>query len=409
MAQNQAPAGSGDSFEIEVLVSGRVVNGTSGESGAAEQEVALNRIVGERVERVAAVKTGVGGDYSFPQITVESEVIHFLSTNYAGIDYFSAPLQLRAQTQVSSEIRVYEITRSDELIRVNAHHIIMEDTGDAIQVREFLMFANTGNRTLVGSEGAGDDGGEVLRFIIPTGIVEPEINQGINTENLANTMNGFADRSVFRAGSTKEIVFGYKIPFGAPKHTFSKQINYPTDKFQFLAVNTGIDYRSADLTPSEPAQIGDKDYLVFVKEGVKANDVMTIAISGLPVPRDDNFIRLVVMGSILGLGIFALAFYLFSAERRAVYAGSPQLEGDGTEEVQISLEEKRQELIKSIANLDDRYEAGKIREWSYSRQRSDRKEELVHLTQQLRALEQGSRGARERGSGGAEEIRRLGD
>ncbi len=354
-------------------IDGRIVNGTRGDRAVAGTVVKLFSVNGQQEEPTRTTRTDGRGFFRFNGLATGSDYTYLAATLYKGAQYNSPRMQLTDDDPIQDvTIRVYETTLSDAAIRVSSASMMVlatDKTSQSVLVLETFDFVNPGDRTFTPSTRGPSGQMGLLRFSLPPNAYDLEALGELSSRQVIQVDKGFATDLPIRPGDN-QVAFTYSVPYynDDGRLSFSLQMPYPTREFRLLVPLDGPRVASPQMRPGQPVQIGSTRYATFRTPSDRAGvPQVSLSFSGLPVNvwflRAGNPWLWAGAGGLLAL-LVALALWLslVRGPRRARPAPSD-----------------REQLVRTIALLDDRYEAGEIDEESYRRQRGVYKEALVAL------------------------------
>lgn len=354
-------------------ISGQIVNKTPGGPQVGDLEVALIGIQSSvPLSSPMTTKADADGKFQFSGLTVDPGIVYVAQVGYLDVYYTSDDTQLTAESASQTiELAVYETTESDAAIKVANAHMVLDFLPGQVDVLEVWRFANSGDRTYVGTKSG--ESRNTLRFSLPAGASGVDHGEGMAPEP---TSNGIVDTLPVIPG-VRDIAFAYSIPYQSSKLTITKKADYAIDSFGLLAKGDGgVAVSSVALTKGDPLNMGGVTYLSYSAKGVAAGADLDASLSGLPVSTTDGkgssmpSIPLIWVGAgVVGLAlVVGIAYPIIRRRRAAVAVGS----GFGAED-------ERQALLMRIAKLDDEFEAGTLGEQEYQSRRSELKRRVAAL------------------------------
>jgi len=371
--------GSGTDARQTVSVSGRVVNRTQN-APVPGQEVTLVQHRGDAADQVRAV-TGADGVFQFEQVALEDSASLALTTSYLGVPYVTPDEAIRRGADL--EIAVYDTTSSDAAVRADAYHLLVNAHGPTLEVLEILSLVNDGDRTIYGADGLS------LRVPLPSGFSGLEVEAAA----VAHTASGFASRWPVPPGRAR-LRFRYRLPAG---EAFSRPAPYPASMVSVLIHPPGVGVESRSLANQGVVDFEGQKFLHLVGSNVATGAPIDFQVTGGAGEEghihaeEAGLDRDTLKWGLLGLAVVLGALGVFYRPRKKAGVHrdkqdrqderSPAIHRRGDRE---GLEERRAEVIRQIAELDDAHEAGRVDEASYQKRRSELKAEAVRLTEALR-------------------------
>lgn len=368
-----------------ITIKGRVVNGTDSNKIYSGQDVQLLIFTkGGSMERKKVI-TDAEGAFHFFEVTVKPESVYMVTTTYSNVLYHSGRIALGEAKEVEAPLTVYETTPTGEAIYIDSEHIIIEREADAFRVTEMLSLTNRGNRTYVGQASGDKAEPYSLSFPLPEGYKGLKIMEMIPPQFIQQKPDGFSIVKHVVPG-TYQFGFSYQLA-GAPLPIrWDKKIVYPTKSLSVLHGDPTTNVTSKKGTDMGTVKIGDREYLLLKGEELSAGASFPITIrSGAGVAnwvRQKEWLLMVVF--IIGLGAVVGIFLVIKSARRKSERGEASSRG--------TTEEQRSELVKYIAALDDRFQAGQVSPEEYEKERGEKKAQLLEIA---RIMEQGERGPKD--------------
>ena len=361
-----------------VIIDGQLVNGTEGGSSLADQEVTLNIYLNNNEAGSATTKTEADGRFVFDGLSTESGYSYQVTLTFQEADYYSEWLNFdEGETTKPIEVIVYDSTTSDKAVKVATAHTVIYVEQGSLWVEEYFLFVNEADQTYIGSKEVDTEGTkETLRFSLPKEATEQQYDRGLMECCIYGSEEGFVDSMPVLPGG-REVAYSYKVDYSSGAYTFSRRVNYPTANFDLLVQGEGTKVASDQLTTEEPLSIEGILFNHLSGKELAPGSTLVVHLSGLPQTSNQGAVKWVVLMLIV-LGAGFGFFYLTRKGRLQPVSpeGSP--------------DQIRQRLLVEIAQLDDDFEAGKIREEVYHRLRTMRKAQLVELMQRSKE-ERGSR------------------
>jgi len=350
------------------VINGKLVNKTAGGSSVSKTKVTLTGAKDGTPIPDATTGTNDKGEFEFKGVSTDKAVVYIITADYQSVGYESESFSFPEGAKVKdAEVVVYEPTADSKDIRINLSHVIVLPGSGSVQTQEFYAVGNSGDRSYAGSRIVQSlNQKETFRTSIPDGANSFEYLTGLMACCVAQEQGSFIDTMAIIPG-VKEIAFGYQFPYKSKDYTFTKTFEYPVDAFNFVIENKGMQVSGGGLVSQGPVSIDGKNFLVFSRKNIGANETLKINISGLPAAPMTASLKWWALGFVL-LAVAAVIAYPRFRKRNAL------------QPVAVLVSE-RERLIRQIAKLDDDFEAGRIPEGTYTRLRSEKKAHLAGLAQ----------------------------
>ena len=267
-------------------VQGVISNGTPG----AEVPVALTVTLdvyrlGERIESMNTV-SDASGNFSFEGVPGGFGIGYILSAQYAGGFYFfekDFPLPPEPV-----ELLVYESASDGEAVRVKVHTLVVNgadaDTG-LINVLALVGLENSGDRTFVPEPPQAGAGAMMtfLRFSLPLSAGEVDVQSNLRGGSILQIDRGFAMTTPIPPGSY-EIAYTYQAAYEGGKLSYTQSFPFGADTFRLLLLSGLGSVSGNDLEETEPAMLGDQDYIQLEAKDMDVGARVDLEFSGLPQP-----------------------------------------------------------------------------------------------------------------------------
>ncbi|HIE37728.1 MAG TPA: hypothetical protein EYP77_01435, partial [Anaerolineae bacterium] len=134
-----------------LVVRGQVTNGTPGGGDVEGLEVTLHLFTEGEETKTLTTSAAADGSFLFNGLTAANGATLWAQVTYQGVDYFSESVVPGAGRQeLELPITVYETTEEPTNVLVTQLHIFMTGMGDRLQVGEYYLIGNTGDRTYIG-------------------------------------------------------------------------------------------------------------------------------------------------------------------------------------------------------------------------------------------------------------------
>ncbi len=354
------------------MIEGRIVNGTEGSSSVVGQDVTLKTYLDDAEVGATTARTDAEGSFVFDGLSTEPSYCYQVMLTYQQAEYQSEHLSFdEGETGKSVEVTVYDSTTSDEAIKVEVAHTIIYVGQGSLQVKEYFLFVNEADRTYIGSKEVITEGDrETLKFSLPEEATQLQITLGLMECCIVTSEKGFTDTMPVLPG-TSEVAYSYKVNHNSGTYTFSRNVSYPTTKYDLLFQGESIEVTGDQLAAGEPMTIEGTQFSHLTGEALAPGDILVVQLPGLPSTSNQGLARWVALTLIVLAGGFGLGYLL---RKKRVQPVRPE----------DSLDRRRQGLLIELAQLDDDFDGGKIPEEDYRRLRTEMKAQLVELIQRVK-------------------------
>jgi hypothetical protein len=318
------------------------------------------------------------GQYQFDLSNVPGDWVYMTTVIYQDVSYSSDITRLTPDSPQSTlDVTVYEVTTDPGVVRIDQLHLVLEIAGERLLVGELYTFSNTSSQVFVGQAGDLEQG--TLRVSLPEGAAGVNFQRGfgsvdsfIPATDLLPTGDGYLEALPLRPGQgTLSLLVQYELPYENGMQ-LSHVLPYETVAPTLVLNDVGVEVTGANwsLNGVQTEQTSGSDFLIFAGQPFQAGDTLRVDFSGSVAPSLTN----VVQGDestgliIGGVALILAAALAFVAVRRWQ-----------TPEAHSDVLMDRQELLESIAILDDAYQNGEIDEESYLEEREELKDALLDV------------------------------
>lgn len=350
-------------------VAGRVVNGTPGSEAPSNIEVRLRILRPGQAPEIRTTMTDGEGRFFFQD--VPDDVSRYsLEANYLGVEYTldAAPSGALSNLQLS----VYEATTDMGNITIVSNSVLVlgaDVRSGTLSLMELVRVANNGNRVFV------PDPVEQMRFLrfpLPPGATNLDIQSELPQGDAVQVDRGFGMTTPVPPGEFG-VAFSYVVPYEGTTFDFSRNLRYGAGTMRVLVPQSlGLEAAAA-IEETGDTTIGGATFTLFQGTGIGPGESISMELEGLPTPSawDRLMWRLegntgnVGVLSVLALGLCVL-LVIGVRRRTADVTAAVAYAGAG-----------RDELIRAIARLDDRYARGDIDAGTFEDQRLRLKARVV--------------------------------
>ena len=203
-----------------VVVTGRVINGTAGGDVPPALPVVLHVFSGREEVGTHNATLAADGSFRFDGLSLEEGETVVARVVYQGVAYLSDLCTVeRGHPALSVPVTVYETTEEPATLLVTQVHMFLSRVGDRIQVGEYHLVSNTGDRTFVGVADPDIGRRATLSFALPDGA------EGLSFDGPSPAGPGPGERFLERTGgfvdtwpvlpgtATVEVLFRYDLPY----------------------------------------------------------------------------------------------------------------------------------------------------------------------------------------------------
>lgn len=382
-------------------IRGSITMGPGGK-GVPDQEITLAGYRAQSEPTRQTVRSDKDGRFVFQGLDAGPDITYQATVEFQGAPYFSEPVTLSPEaTEKTIELSVAESTTSGDAVRSTATHFLMEADQSGVMVTQIVIVNNSGDKTYIGSREVHEGARETLRLALPSTAEDVEMVDGFMPSRAFPTEGAISDTTPIYPGDSQRI-FQYRIPVTGNSAAFAAKISLPTDKVQVLLPDNGVQVAISGLPNRTSRQVQGVNYIIFSGDQLAGDTALEFKLDNLPqaqapaaAPGADPAARSVASQALVPIlaGVLAmvalLAVVAVVLRRRRARNAEDEDEGFGEEQLgddSEGLAAEREELVASIALLDDRYEQGKIRPEEYGRIREEKKRRLVEVVSRQREL-----------------------
>lgn len=384
------------------MISGQVTQGTLDGPALHQTEVTLN--VYQQTDLLTTRISPIEGDgsFAFEDLPVDEGFYFLVETEHRNVRYtspilaFSGPDFTEGRTgpgSIETTVPVYETTTDPEGLHVTRANWIFEHEPGILLVGQLFTFGNRSSRTFTGSDSELFDIPVTLAIPLPEGAQNVEIQDGVIGEAYRMSQQTLYDtRPVLPGPGSRQIFIRYRLPYAGESAQPSFPVPYETEMLNLLVADLpGLEVDLAvegeALEPSGEETIqgilfrrwsvpGPSDHPVVLSlRGLIAAggsdprpDRVTQPNRALPVSAPPLDFRIpLTFGGIVTVVLLASIILFIHRERSRSPLTNEQLAA------------RREELIDSIARLDDLHALGELDEGAWRKKRAELKRELLDM------------------------------
>lgn len=369
-------------------IEGQIINGTT-QKLAAGQEVQLLAPGNREIHQLAVTHTSAQGRFAFDMDSIKAGSFYLIQAVHDGVNYHHA-VRLTTSPNATSDFKIYDSTTKAQPFHVTSARFLIRAQGGKIRVEELYALRNTTDPPVsyVNQNGtfrfnlAGDAGQ-------PSVAVAGEMNMPLPQDaQPGDTPGAYSIQYPLQPGLTVVMV-EYEADYSSAAFDLADSVPYPIDQIELDVAPASLAVKSALFKPAgSDADTGGQK---LVAANVKPNEIIRASFSGTSLaapagsseestdqqtvkelPNPITRLGAPLLGCFLLVLLWAMGMRVSRewSRRDAARAGSP---------AQKELEAKIEKLLDSVANLDELFEAGKLTEKKYWRERLDLKAKIVVL------------------------------
>jgi len=332
-------------------ITGTVANGTPGGSAPGPIEVTLHGLDGDAEAVTQTQSAKPDGSFAFKTLELTPGRLYVATVDYQGSLYSSEMIHLTADSpQAILPIAVYETTTDTSSVEIDRLHLLVSAPADGVlQIVELWILSNNGDRAVVpGESGTGLEG------TLPEGASQVSFDEPTPGERFHAVNGGFSDvRSLPPGPDTGEWVFSYVLPFER-RLDLNRASGYPIGSIIVL-VPEGMEVAAPGLVDNGSRSVQGETLRTYSLGPVEAGSGFSLRLSGrptgsaTPTPAAEWILAVAVLGvALIGAGLLWFR---------------PRLARSGR------ADDDADEMLMALATLDRDFEAGRMAEDDYQRQR----------------------------------------
>lgn len=375
--------GTGTPGEIIGTISGKVSKGPNGSLPSSLKAVLhtfTHDPTNSQFSEVASQEAALNADdtYSFINVSMPTSQAFYVSVDYADTTYQSAPLiPKEGQSVYDLPITIYDTTTDMSALAADQVHILLDySKPDIIQVVEFYVISNTGEKTVI----AGGKGEPIVTVSLPKGYTNLQFQDGQLGDRFLRTAGGFGDTSPVIPGNQQyQLVFAFDLPY-SNNFEFAQPFSLNVSAVTFL-VSEGVRAEGQNLMDGGVQEMADGGgkFQLYSAGSFKSGESLSLMISGkaqqgaaATIPAGGSTRSLAIGLSTLGLAVLLSGLWLYMRRQSRV----PDDESLNQEDIETG---SRDEILDAILAVDDQYNAGNISEEAYKQRRSELKEKIWRI------------------------------
>ncbi len=358
-------------------VTGTITNGTVGGEVPSDLTVTLHRFDTQFNDNPLDAAIQPDGSFSFAEVPIGSDQSYIVAVRYRDRVFTSDFVNGDpANSTLELPVTLYELTEDPAVVSITRMAMQIDAIGDGLQVAQVIFFRNSSDRMFTSGQPIDENRYPSVVVPLPPGSVIMGFGDNEQRFVVAEEEPAVIDTVPVLPGEGHIVQLVSFIPYedsAIIEHEVNYALNGPV---RLLVSPPSVRATSEQLPPLGPQAVGERTYdgygahLTLVPgdvvryelrgQGAAVADVETSA----PVSSNNLLaVALLVMG---GAALLAAAvLYLRGRSQPAV-----------SKERLINM------LVREIADLDARHEAGQINHDLYQRQRSQLKARLVKLMEE---------------------------
>jgi hypothetical protein len=342
-------------LELPTLTEGSVIgqirNGTPDSSVPKGLEVTIHGFDGEQEAVKEIALTDASGQFQIEALNIMPGRLFFATLGYQGVSYRSELSHVPADgSPLDLSMTIYETMSDTTTLRVEQLHLLVDFPAEEVmRVLELWVVGNYTDRVLAGER--------LLQIDLPEQAVNLTFEEGDLGDRFDRTGSGFVDREPIPPGSgIDQLVFAFDMP-GGRSVDFEQRVNYAVDAVNVLIPADGP--RISGLQDQGVRDLGGFAMRSYASDPLAPGDTLSFRISGSAAASSSLTTTLIGAAVLLGAVLVAARSQF---NRKPIISEQP---------------DERNSLLRTIAQLDDDFEAGQISEQDWKRQRRALKQQAL--------------------------------
>ncbi|MEA3340292.1 MAG: hypothetical protein U9R15_10030 [Chloroflexota bacterium] len=361
----------------EFPVTGQVINGTPDGTVPLDLPVVLHTFSGMEETDVHTFsemdETGVytttltsDGSFHFDGLAPEEGDTFTARVVYQGVVYASDFVTLKPEQQeISLPVTIYETTENPADIQITQAHLFITGDGDCIQVGEYYLIGNTGERTYTGVKDPKMERPTTLRFTLPEDAERLKFDGPGLGERFLESEDGFSDTEPIPPGDvTTEVFFSYEFTYREGM-LVERAFDAPVASIVILLSDEGLEMKGEGIIPGDSMNTQMGPALSYTAGPLAAGETLAFRlVERAAEGQESRGTREQEGGGGVAIGLVSLAAAV------AIVYWLWQSPASGPAPAQA------RPLVEKIAALDVDFEAGKVTEKTYHKKRKALKRQV---------------------------------
>ena len=318
------------------------------------------------------------GAYSFANLSMPTDYAFFISVDYGGTTYSSAPIVPTEDVKTYDlPLDIYDTTTDLSVLVADQVHIILDySKPDIIQVVEFYAITNSSQKTVIPTS----KGAALVTVALPKGYTNLQFEDGVMGERFIETADGFGDTSPIPPSKEQfQIIVAFDLPYST-NFDFVTPFSLNVASTAFL-VSEGVKADAPGILDGGLKDMGNDGgkYQLYNVGSYKSGEALKVNVSGMPskttspapIPGTDSSQNIIIGVGAFGLVLMLAGGWLFLRDRKR--APSKPLAASRANDM------TRDEIVDAIIARDDQHNAGNIADEAYQKRRAELKEKFQEL------------------------------
>ena len=352
-------------------VYGSIENGTEGADLPHSLMVTFIAFDGNQLVFEEEIPVDADGRFEVQDLEIVPGRIFGALTEYQGVQYFkTAGHMLEDSLSLVLPLTVFETTTDDSSLAIDRLHLIFDFSIEGVvEVSQLLLMTNTGDRAIAGQDGFND-----IRITLPKDFSNLYFADSPELMRFTEDADGFVMHEAFIPGEAVEVYFSFTLPYERSLD-YQQPVDYPVEAIVILKTQGPPSISGEGLTEVGARDMGGLVMESYRMDPLERGEILELRLSGRhPAQTDSSSTTNLIVGAVaLGLTLIAL-FFIWWRWSQGQESTVEYDDETGPEEP-----EDREALMRAIAALDDRFEAGEVTEKVYKEHREELKRTLKAL------------------------------
>ena len=344
-----APLAVQPAQEAQGRITGTIRQGTIGAALPSPLDVGLVGFEDSLVVMEATTQSGAEGNFEFSGLEIAPGRLYGVYVTYQGVSYFSPGVELaEGNDPPDLEVVIYETDPSGDVVRVEQVHFLVDvDSQQRLAITQIWMFSNSGDRTFTPASDSD------LRIDLPDYSVETSVEPLIEGD-VVDLGHAIAVRAPIRPGQELSVVALTTLELGADE--FRMELLKGVDRVVWLVPEDSLTVSGVGVREVGQVEYEGVRLRQYQQEGFQAGDELSVTLKAPREERDVIFM-IVMVGALLVVA----GAVLWTWNKRRLNAVDPVYEL----------------LVRTIAELDQAYEEGRIPAEEHQRRRTILREQAL--------------------------------
>ncbi len=265
----------------KIDIFGKVRNGTHGGISLGIR-VALQVFEGKNPVIQRSTIMGSDGSYRFADVDLVNDRIYLVSVLYEGLLFNSQVIRgsdIFPKESLELPVIIYDSTTQPENLVAERVHVFFDfSQASKIRITELYSISNISREVVVPK----NMNTPVLKFSLPTGAINLQVQDGDFGTRFILTEDGFGDLAeVYPSPTQHQVFFRYDLPYDQHKTmNFSMPLNIQSVVLALPA--DGVSLESKQLIPSGQRTLEGVSMQLFAANDLQKGEVVGITINGKP-------------------------------------------------------------------------------------------------------------------------------